>query len=328
MIYFWLNRQGTPWSLNAIYRSLRFTKQGFHKILKKRSRNNEEAINIVEIIRQIRNDHPTMCCRSMYYKINPMYMGRDKFEDLCRAYGFMVKVQKSKRRTTDSSGVIRFDNLLKGFELSHFDQAWCSDITYFELDGVFYYITFILDCYSRRILGSHVSSRLLTEHTTLPAMKKAIKTRQNKIPVGIIFHSDGGGQYYDNNFLALTNQYKFKNSMCEYAYENGKAERLNGVIKNNYLRHWEIKDLGGLTKAVDRAVRLYNTDKPHSSIERNTPLEFEEKLNNLARQNKPTMTKSFEAKNQICRVSNPAKSEQNKPQIQNVFSAKNVEKNC
>jgi len=241
MIYYWQNRQKWSGSLNSMYRICGISKQG-------------------------------------YYKINPMYMGRDRFESLCRANGFIVNRKKSRKRTTNSVGVIRFENLLKQKALKGINEAWSSDITYFEIENCFYYITFIMDCYSRKILGAKVSSRLLTQHTTLPCIEQAIKSRKKKIPKGMIFHSDGGGQYFAKEFLELTNQYSMQNSMCEYAYENGKAERLNGVIKNNYLKHYDIKSLPDLIKGVDRAVKLYNEDKPHSSLGRLSPVEFENKL--------------------------------------------------
>ncbi|HQQ12703.1 MAG TPA: integrase core domain-containing protein [Bacteroidales bacterium] len=63
--------------------------------------------------------------------------------------------------------------------------------------------------------------------------------------------------------------------MCKYPWENPYAERINGTIKNNYLIHWIIKDTKQLTKEVDRAVKLYNSDKPHKSLKRLTPDEFE-----------------------------------------------------
>ena len=87
--------------------------------------------------------------------------------------------------------------------------------------------------------------------------------------------------------------------MCEYAYQNGKSERINGIIKNNYLRHWEIKNFAELTKKVDRAVHLYNSDKPHISLSRSTPIEFEKKLVNLQLRNRLKMTESLETKKQI-----------------------------
>lgn len=285
MIYFREQRSSYNFSLNAMYKAVGYSKQAIHQYIGRSNTYKEEVYHIVELIRQIRKDHPTMCCRSMYYKINPSYIGRDRFEAICRAYGFTSERSKAKHKTTDSSGVVRFDNLLNELKLSKIDQAWSSDITYYEIDGSFYYITFILDCYSRLILGYNVSNRLLTQQTTLPAMRMAIKTRKSQISRGIIFHSDGGGQYYADNFLELTDRYGFRNSMCKHAYENGKAERVNGVIKNNYLKHWNIESLSDLVKGVDRAVGLYNTDKPHTSLQRMTPIEFESKLINFETNN-------------------------------------------
>ena len=92
---------------------------------------------------------------------------------------------------------------------------------------------------------------------------------------GLIFHSDGGGQYYDKGFLKLTGQHKLVNSMCEFAWENGKAERINGVIKNNYLKHRKISTYAELVIEVDRCVFLYNQDKPHIKLQRKSPIEFE-----------------------------------------------------
>lgn len=281
MIHFRVNRGSHSFSLNAMYDAVGYSKQAIHQFISRSNRYKEEVYHVVELIRQIRKDHPTMCCRSMYYKINPSYIGRDKFESVCRAYGFTSKRTKSKHKTTDSSGVVRFDNLLNDRKLNNIDQAWSSDITYYEIDGSFYYITFILDCYSRRIIGHNVSNRLLTRQTTLPSIRMAVKTRGDQMKEGTIFHSDGGGQYYADEFLEFTQQYGFKNSMCKHAYENGKAERVNGVIKNNYLKHWDIENLSDLVKSVDRAVSLYNSDKPHSSLQRMTPIEFESKNCNL-----------------------------------------------
>jgi len=278
-----------------LYRAVGISKQGFAKNRKRQMLHKEEEKYVIEIVNQVRKDHPTMSCRSIYYKMNPVFIGRDRFESICRECGLKVVKEKRSKRTTDSTGVVRFPNLLKGKKLSEIDEVWSSDITYFEVNKAFYYITFIIDNYSRRILGHEVSSRMLTEQTTLPAMKKAIRTRQREgvIKQGIIIHSDGGGQYYADDFLDLTTRYKFKNSMCEYAWENGKAERVNGVIKNNYLKHWNIRSLGQLIKMVDRAVSLYNTDKPHISLGRMTPVEFENKLPTLVSKTRPKCKKAI-----------------------------------
>lgn len=237
-------------------------------------------MQLLSIIQDIRKDHPTMGLRDMYHMIKPKCMGRDKFEAFCKAEKLGSKRPKNYARTTDSTGVLRFENHIKDLELDHLNQVWVSDISYFLLNGRFYYLCFVLDAYSRRILGYCVSKRLLTEQTTLPAIRMALKTRKRKKlkQFGLIFHSDGGGQYYDHDFIILTKEYGIINSMCEYAWENGKAERINGVIKNNYLKHRKIVNWEQLCKEVDRAVSLYNTKKPHIGLNRKTPIEFENEV--------------------------------------------------
>jgi putative transposase len=284
------------YSLNSFYRALGISKQGIHQMLERRMHSFEVEAYVIKLVSQIRADHPTMSCRAMYHKLKPPHIGRDKFENLCSHLGFMSDRIKNPYRTTDSSGVIRFDNLLISLTLTQINQAYCSDITYFELGARFYYITFVIDCYSRVILGHSVSSTLSTEQTTLPALIMALNSRGGKIPIGIIFHSDGGGQYYDKAFLAFTKAHGMRNSMCELAYQNGKAERINGVIKNNYLKHYQIRNFLELVESVDRSVRLYNMEKPHKALKYKTPWEFEKQLLLLNQQTEPKMTESLEAK--------------------------------
>jgi putative transposase len=279
-----VHRKMIPGSLNYFYEALDMTKQGVHKMINRYLKQEEEIIFLVPVIREIRDDHPTISCRAMYYMINPVTIGRDKFEKICKDLGFVIEKKTKHIRTTDSTGVVKFDDLTRGFVLTDIDQIYSSDITYYKVGNGFYYITFILDCYTRRILGHSVSSRLFTEYTSLPALKMAIENKGNRVKEGIIFHSDGGGQYYDKEFLALTKKYKFKNSMCEYAWENGKAERINGIIKNNYLIHRKIETMGDLLKEVDRAVTLYNQKRPHKNLKYNTPMNFEKQLLNSVSQ--------------------------------------------
>lgn len=246
-----------------------------HQRLDRRLRESSQKATLNIIIAQIRRDHPTLSCRAIFYKIKPKGIGRDKFERFCFELGYYIEKQINFRITTNSYGVLRFDNLLEEAVLTGINQAFSSDITYYEVGQRFYFITFVLDCFSRRILGWSTSQNLTTEATTLVALKMSIKTRKGKLPPKIIFHSDGGGQYYDKEFLRLTSQFEFRNSMCECAYENGKAERINGTIKNNYLKHYSIKTYQELVKKVDQAVKLYNEERPHKSLKYKTPYAFE-----------------------------------------------------
>ncbi len=292
-------------SLNKLYEALDVSKQSFHQKLNRRLKEVNYKATLSVLIAQIRKDHPTLSCRAIYYKIEPKGTGRDKFERLCFELGYYVEKKVNYCRTTDSIGVYRFDNLLEHALLTDINQAFSSDITYFEIRERFYFITFVIDCFSRRIVGWSTSKNLTTEATTLPALKMSIRTRKSRLPEGIIFHSDGGGQYYDKEFLTLTKKYGFRNSMCEYAYENGKAERINGTIKNNYLKHYQISSYEELVKNVDHAVQLYNEQRPHKSLKYKTPYEFEKSIVNLKQPNKRRTTKSFNAKPNILGASSP-----------------------
>ena len=263
--------------MNVLYRSIGISKQAFHQKMNRELFMKSEQGQLLLLIYQIREQHPTMGTRDMYHKLKPESIGRDAFETFCKEEGLMSKKVKNWYRTTDSSGVVRFDNLLTGQEVSRINQVWQSDITYFEVGQRFYYITFIIDSFTRRIIGWNTSKRLTTEQTTLPALKMAVKKRKKakQSVAGLIIHSDGGGQYYAKEFLRFTGRNKIINSMCEYAWENGKAERLNGVIKNNYLKHRVINSFEELQKEVDRSVFLYNYEKPHIKLQRKTPIEFE-----------------------------------------------------
>lgn len=263
--------------MNRLYKSVGVSKQAFHQKMDRELIIRSEQQQLLILIYQIREDHPTMGIRDMYFKLGSQTMGRDRFEAFCREEGLMVERAKNWRRTTDSTGVVRFDNLLADMSLTAINQAWQSDITYFEVAGRFFYITFVEDSFSRRILGYSVSKRLTTEQTTIPALKMAIgkRCKERMLVEGVVFHSDGGGQYYDKEFLNLTQKTGIVNSMCEYPWENGKVERLNGIIKNNYLVHRTINNFDELIKEVDRTVSLYNNEKPHIELQRKSPNEFE-----------------------------------------------------
>ena len=259
--------------MNAVYRSLRISKQSFHQKLNRQMHQLEEMEQLQVVVKQIRKDHPQMSSRQIYRMIKPTYIGRDRFESWCFANGFKVSVKKSFHRTTNSLGVTRFKNLVTSRELTGINQVWVSDITYYRIGERFYYLTFILDLFSRVIVGHSVSENLSTAGTTIPAFKRAARNRQ--IPEGMIIHSDGGGQYYCKEWLSLTGQYKVKNSMCESVYENPHAERINGTIKNSYLQSYGPESFQQLESMTAKAIMKYNTEKPHQSIGNIPPTEFE-----------------------------------------------------
>ncbi len=303
-------------SYNEVYRSLGISKQGVFDFLLRFNQKQELLNNLEVLLVQIRQDHPVMALRTIYQMLRPSGIGRDQFESYFKGLGLGIERRKNYRVTTDSRGVTKFEDLRKNIKLTGINQLWVSDITYFELGQRFYYITFILDVFSRRIVGYSASQSLSTSETTLPALKMALKCRgiskSNPAP-GLLFHSDGGGQYYCKEFLHVLRMNHIRSSMAEVVYDNSHAERINGIIKNNYLIHRNIESFEQLIKELDRAVKLYNHKKPHSSLQNQTPLEFEQNHVYFAEQQKPEGEELINGNLKKKGASSPISSWQQKP---------------
>jgi len=250
-------------------------------MLRRRRYKYEEQEQLIPLINEIRYDHPRMSARDIYVKLQPGFMGRDQFERFCMDSGYRIKQLRNFRVTTNSLGVTRFPNMIKDLEVTRVNQVFVSDITYFDIGSHTYYLTFIMDLYNREIVGWSASDNLRTENTTLPAMHRLIRERGKANLKGAIIHSDGGGQYYCNEFKALTKELKMINSMTEEkVYENSHAERLNGIIKNNYLYPYGPTNMASLKKLLDKAVLMYNTGKPHKALGKLTPKSFRDTIEN------------------------------------------------
>ena len=250
-------------------------------MLNRRKYKMEEQEQLIPLINEIRRDHPRMGARDIYLKLKPSCMGRDQFERFCMDSGYRIMRLKNYRVTTNSLGVTRFPNMIKDIELTHVNQVFVSDITYFDIGSDTYYLTFIMDLYNREIVGWCASDNLRTECTTLPALHRLITERGRVNLRGAILHSDGGGQYYCKEFKALTKELLMINSMTEEkVYENSHAERLNGIIKNNYLYPYGPTNMRSLKRLLDKAVAMYNTSKPHKALGKLTPKSFRESINN------------------------------------------------
>jgi len=244
-------------------------------MLKRRKYKLEEQEQLIPLINEIRRDHPRMSARDIYLKLQPKCMGRDQFERFCMDTGYRINKLRNYRVTTNSLGVTRFPNHLKNIEVTRVNQVFVSDITYFDIGTETYYLTFIMDLYNREIVGWSASDNLRTESTTLPALHKVITERGKANLIGAIMHSDGGGQYYCNEFKALTKGLKMTNSMTEEkVFENSHAERLNGVIKNNYLYPYGPTNSLSLKRLLNKAILMYNTEKPHKALGKLTPSKF------------------------------------------------------
>ncbi|MBE0641422.1 MAG: IS3 family transposase [Bacteroidales bacterium] len=261
--------------MNKLYAIAGISKQGFHQGLERALVKGDEQAKLEKIIGKIRKDHPRMGCRTLYWMLQPETMGRDRFEVFCKQAGFYLPRVRRFKQTTDSRGTPRVPNyFLETDKIDGPNQVWVSDIMYYVLNGRFYYVTLILDVYTREIVGYQASSNLRTESTTLPALKMAVSKRGITREHSLVLHSDGGGQYFSKDFGEYCNRLNIRSSRAEDVYANAIAERLNRTIKNDYLIPYSPVNFEELAQMLTKAVYLYNTARPHQSLGRCTPEGF------------------------------------------------------
>ena len=183
----------------------------------------------------------------------------------------LVKNKKRYAITTNSNHPFRkYRNRILGKEIKHKDQVWVSDITYIRLKKGFCYVSLITDLYSRKIVGYHANSTLELEGCVL-ALKKAYKGGKPKT-----HHSDRGTQYCSYVYTDLLKKKAVKISMTEdgNCYENAVAERVNGILKNEFNLNIKFEDIKQVRKALKQAVETYNSIRPSWAIDLKRPDEL------------------------------------------------------
>jgi transposase InsO family protein len=276
--------------MKDLYHYCQITKQGHYRALIREKEWQSKERLFVGFIMQIREIHPVMGLRTMYEYYRPEGIGRDAFISIGIYYGFRTKIFRNLTKTTFSSPYSRYKNLLVDKNLNDINQLWTSDLTYFKVGETFYYIVFIMDVYSRMILGYSVADNMRAENN-VNALQMAFQYRRcTAFNKQLIHHSDRGGQYISEQYIALLNDAQIQISMCNEVYENAHIERVNGTIKNMYLEHWNITNFEQLQKQLKRAVDTYNNCKPHSAIGGKTPMTFEQYIKELKDENKPNLS--------------------------------------
>lgn len=244
--------------------------------------NNWEAVSttideeiIIQKVKEVRNTHPRIGARKILEMIKPFLnennikMGRDALFTLLSINQLLIRKRKRRIQTTNSYHWLRkHPNLIKGFVPSQPNQLWVSDITYWKINtGEHLYISFITDAYSRRIVGYHVAETLETIET-IQALQMALSALDAERPLQLIHHSDRGLQYCSGAYVNLLHNYGILISMTEKGdpLENAIAERINGIIKGEYLETYEINNVKQAKKLLSDVVDLYNSQRPHMSI--------------------------------------------------------------
>jgi putative transposase len=264
--------------MSALYRMLGTSRQAEHQQRQRDSQRHAAAEEVLRLIRAYREEHPRLGLRKIFEKsAAEAPVGRDAFISIGMLHGMGAVRPTNKRRTTFGNGERRYPNLLIGRTLNDVNQAWVSDLTYYPVGRRFGYLTLIMDLYSRRIVA-HAVAPTMHAHWTIEAFQKALSSRAIGAEHQLIVHSDQGGQYISHQTEVLMASYGALISTSEIVYENSHAERLNGIIKGEYLDAWSIPTLEVLARSTAVAVERYNTSRPHGSLALLAPIEFEARL--------------------------------------------------
>lgn len=264
---------------------LGITKQAVHQHKQREKLYHIKLSDLIIQVDELRKEHPGCGVEKMYRALKPDFIGRDNFVEIFMSLGYRVKKMENYIRTTIPTH-LKYPNLIEGMLVYESNQVWQSDITYFYLNERFYYIVFILDVYTKEIVGYNVSDNMRAEANII-ALKQAIKNQLVSLK-GLIHHSDRGSQYVDNDYLNLLKNNGMIASMGLKAQDNAYAERINGTIKNEYLKRWEIKSFSDLKKKLNKAVKHYNEKRSHSSLSKElSPVDFKKYLLSLYSQERP-----------------------------------------
>ena len=268
---------------------MNISRQAVHQYYKKALQKDIEAEEFIEKANAMRKDHPKVGCRKIALKTKGYGWGRDKVEQLLLGSGYRIVYPPNYIKTTHPQYDLIYPNLIEGIILSGINQLIQTDISYIWVNGKFCYLVFIIDVYSRRIVGYNASENMLA-CSNVKALKRLIRLREGSSLKKMIHHSDRGSQYTSKVYLAILKDQQIKISMCKEAWQNAYTERINRTIKEEYLYDIDIETFSQLKRAVKRAIKHYNEKRPHWNLHKQmSPMEFENYVDNLPDAQKPKM---------------------------------------
>ncbi len=253
------------------------TRDGYYKVLKREAEHKERSERIVELVKKERQDLPRSGGRKMLHLVNDklekqgILIGRDRFFEVLRDDGMLLKPRKSTPRTTYSNHEYAVaPNRFKKLTITTPGEAVVADITYIRVQQAFVYLFLLTDADSRKIVGWELS-RNLRHGAAVKVVNQAVGTY--KKCVGIVHHSDRGCQYCCHEFLKELRKHGMLGSMtdADHCAQNAMAERVNGILKNEFYLDQTFRSYEQARRAVNNAIVLYNSRRPHLSLNYKTP---------------------------------------------------------
>jgi putative transposase len=264
-------------SLAAICSCFNLNRDAYYKYLKRFKKREKVKAQVIEMVRKERKEQPRVGGRKLHEALKPAFVaadlnvGRDYLFDILREHEMLIKRKKATCRTTFSHHrFYTYKNLVKNMLVTRQNQVWVSDITYIRTVSGFCYLALITDLYSRKIVGYDISDSLELAGC-LRALKKAL--RHARPATGLVHHSDRGFQYCSNQYVDELKKHGILISMTEenHCYENAIAERVNGILKDEFYLDQCFYSTYHACNAAKNAIEIYNSKRLHLSLGYKTP---------------------------------------------------------
>lgn len=242
-----------------------------------RQKRHYQLLQVRDLVMRIRSRMPRIGTRKLQYLIEDdlkkleIKMGRDVLFNFLRAEQLLIRPKRSYVKTTNSKHWMKkYPNLLEKIHINRPEQVWVSDITYIKTDQGYRYLSLITDAYSKKIMGYELALNLSVDGP-LKALKMALRTRS--FQSDLIHHSDRGLQYCSAEYVKCLKDHQINISMTQNGdpYENAIAERVNGILKYEFLLIDGFADQSIATKAIVQSVDIYNQERPHLTWNMLTP---------------------------------------------------------
>ncbi|MGG8498174.1 IS3 family transposase, partial [Tenacibaculum sp. TC6] len=268
-------------SISSTCALLGVSRQVYYRAIRTKQKRQAIADRVIELVRCVRKEQPRIGTRKLYYilqqELKALGIGRDYLFTILKANKMLIKSKRNYTITTNSYHRFKkHKNLIEHTTIHRPEQVWVADITYVGSRQNPMYLSLITDAYSKKIVGYNLSNTLQTTQT-IKALKQAIDKRVYPTEQ-LIHHSDRGLQYCSDSYQKILRKNNIQCSMTEQydPYQNAVAERVNGILKQEFLSQIQNINLKMMKQIVVQSITIYNTKRPHMSCELLTPEKMHE----------------------------------------------------
>jgi len=268
------------------------SRQAYYKRLKAKHGCSVLTSKLEQLVKKERGTKSRAGLRAIFHKNNLNgLIGVNRFETQMSEMGYALRPYRSFIKTTDSRGHHhKYDNLIEGMRVNGPNQVVVGDITYYKVGSVFYFIFIFTDLYTLEIKGVNGSKDMLGINAEKCLRQVLTYCNKKKFNNKMIIHTDGGSQYRSDAFQLMLRKAEILPSQAKNCLENGLSERVNGIVKNEYLNDFGINSLPHLNRVLRQVADLNNNVWPKQKLGWRTPVEFACWTQGLPKNTRPAFT--------------------------------------